>query len=192
VLLAWQLNGEDLPAVHGGPVRVVVPGYIGARSVKWVQRLTALGRPSSNYYQETAYRLLPSGGTPGPGAGVSLGPVSLNSDILLPADGATVPAGDVEVCGYAYSGDGPGISHVEVSLDDGHTWVHADLNDDMGPWTWRLWSTRLHLPAGKLQISVRAWDASGATQPESAQGVWNAKGYANNSWGRATITASPD
>lgn len=108
VLLAWQLNGEDLPAVHGGPVRVVVPGYIGARSVKWVQRLTALGRPSSNYYQETAYRLLPSGGTPGPGAGVSLGPVSLNSDILQPADGASVPAGDVEVRGYAHSGDGLG------------------------------------------------------------------------------------
>jgi sulfite oxidase len=191
VLLAWQLNGQDLPAVHGGPLRVVVPGYIGARSVKWVQRLTALREPSSNYYQDTAYRLLPAGGTPGPGAGVSLGPVALNSDVLLPADGVTVPAGGVEVRGYAYTGDGRGIAAVQVSLDDGQTWVPADLNDDWGPWAWRLWSTRLHLPEGSVRISVRAWDTSGATQPESAHRVWNSKGYANNSWGCARITASP-
>ncbi len=76
------MNGHAIPAVHGAPVRVVVPGYIGACSVKWLDRATASLRPSDNYFQETAYRLLPANGTPGPGIGMSLGPVPLTSAIL--------------------------------------------------------------------------------------------------------------
>ncbi len=188
VLLAWAMNGQDLPAVHGAPVRVVVPGYIGARSVKWVQRVTARRDPSSGYFQATAYRLLPAGGTPAPGAGVPLGPVALNADVLVPADGSTVPAGPTEVSGYAYAGDNRGVVRVDVSLDHGRTWVQAELDDRAGPWTWRLWRTRLQLPAGRSQISVRAWDTTAATQPERPEQLWNPQGYVNNSWGRATLT----
>lgn len=188
VLLAWRMNGRPLPAVHGAPVRVVVPGYIGARSVKWLDRVTASLHPSDNYFQETAYRLLPANGTPGPGVGTSLGPVSLSSAILVPADGTTIPVGETDVHGYAYAGD-RGIARVDVSLDDGTTWTQARLtNDEAGPWTWCLWRTTVRLPEGTARISVRAWDTAGATQPRSAHEVWNPKGYLNTSWARIAVT----
>src|SRR4029077_1762468 len=79
VLLAWGMNGEPLPLVHGAPLRVVVPGYIGARSVKWLERIEVRSRPWEGYFQHVVYRLLPEGGTPGPGAGMALGLVALNS-----------------------------------------------------------------------------------------------------------------
>jgi sulfite oxidase len=188
VLLAWRMNDQDLPMLHGGPVRVVVPGYVGARSVKWVQRVTAQADPSASFFQATAYRLLPVDGEPAPGVGVSLGPVALNSDILIPDDGASIPAGPTRVSGYAYAGDDRGVTRVDVSLDDGRTWVQADLDDRADTWTWRLWHRRLDLPAGRVRITVRAWDTTAATQPESPAHVWNPKGYVNNSWGQVTVT----
>ncbi len=93
VLLAWAMNGEPLTAAHGAPVRVVVPGYIGARSVKWVERITVQREPSTNYFQQTAYRLLPPDGTPGPGVGIALGAIGLNCAILIPDDGQQLAAG---------------------------------------------------------------------------------------------------
>ena len=93
VMLAWAMNGQRLPAAHGAPLRVVVPGYIGARSVKWVERVTVQAEPSDNYFQATAYRLLPAEADPasaGPGDGLSLGAVAVNADILQPEDGAAV------------------------------------------------------------------------------------------------------
>ncbi len=187
VLLVWQMNGEPLPAVHGAPLRVVVPGYIGARSVKWLQRVTASRHPSTSYFQETAYRLLPPGARPAPGVGLSLGPVPLTSAILVPRDGATVPPGECEVRGYAYAGD-RGITRVDVSLDHGSSWVQAELDDEAGPWTWCLWRLRLPLGEGETTITVRAWDTAAATQPASAEEVWNPKGYLNTSWPSATVT----
>ena len=94
VLLAWAMNGRLLPQIHGGPVRLVVPGYIGARSVKWVERITVQDHPSDNYFQAIDYRLLPAGADPElPGEGLCLGPVALNADILTPDDGAIRPPG---------------------------------------------------------------------------------------------------
>jgi sulfite oxidase len=189
VLLAWRMNGRELPALHGGPVRVVVPGYIGARSVKWVDRVRLTEEPSSSFFQATAYRLLPADGEPAPGVGLALGSVALNSDILVPADGGTVPSGPTDVRGYAYAGDDRSIVRVEVSLDGGRSWTQAELDGDAGTWTWQLWSVRLDLAEGETRIVVRAWDSTAATQPASAEEVWNPKGYVNNSWGRASVTA---
>ena len=119
VLLAWAMNGEPLPLVHGAPLRVVVPGYIGARSVKWLERIEVRSSPWQGYFQHVAYRLLPEDGTPGPGAGMPLGLVALNSDVLSPADGDTVAAGPVEVRGYAFAGGERHVARVDVSLDGG-------------------------------------------------------------------------
>jgi sulfite oxidase len=113
----------------------------------------------------------------------------LNSAILVPADGATLPAGDTDVRGYAYAGD-RGITRVEVSLDGGRTWTQAQLDDLAARWTWCLWRTRLQLREGEATISVRAWDTSAATQPASALQVWNPKGYVNSSWAHCTVTVS--
>jgi len=193
VLLAWAMNDQPLPTVHGGPVRVVVPGYIGARSVKWVNRITAQTAPSSNYFQATAYRLLPAEADPttaGPGDGLSLSSVALNSDILNPADGATVRAGSTRLSGYAYAGDDRTIARVDVSIDHGATWQQSDLDSTAGPWTWTLWQTTLDLRPGTSRILVRAWDSTGAAQPEDPGPLWNPKGYINNSWGHIALTVT--
>jgi sulfite oxidase len=191
VLLAWQMNDAPLLPVHGSPVRVVVPGYIGARSVKWVQRVTVQPEPSASYFQAVAYRLLPPDADPAsePGRGFALGPVALNSDILRPCDGDTVPAGSTEVSGYAYAGEGRSVTRVDVSCDDGLTWTQADLGEPDGPWAWRLWRSVLDLPEGRHRVTVRAWDTTGASQPESAAALWNPKGYVNNSWARIELRA---
>jgi sulfite oxidase len=191
VLLAWAMNGQPLPPTHGAPLRVVVPGYIGARSVKWVDRITVQDQPSDNYFQATAYRLLPAGADPRaarPGDGQSLGPIAVNSAILQPDDGAVLAAGPAQISGYAVTGDDRGIACVDVSIDGGRSWRQAALGADAGPWAWRIWHTVISLPAGTTEILARARDTAGAIQPESPAQVWNPKGYVNNSWARLGVT----
>jgi sulfite oxidase len=180
VLLAWAMNGETLPPVHGAPLRVVVPGYIGARSVKWVERVEVRSTPWEGYFQHVVYRLLPEDEAPGPGAGMPLGLVALNADVLSPADGETVVAGPVEVRGYAFAGGERHVARVDVSVDGGASWSQADLLDDLGRWAWRHWRITVDLAPGEHVILVRAWDSSAATQPEDEAALWNPKGYVNN------------
>jgi len=192
VLLAWAMNGQPIPAVHGAPVRVVVPGYIGARSVKWVERITVAAVPSGNYFQARAYRLLPAEADPrtaGPGDGLPLAAIAVNADILRPDEGAILGSGSVHVTGYAFAGDDRGIARVDISVDGGRSWRQADLGEDAGPWAWRVWRTVIDVAPGETEIIARAWDTSAAAQPESPVHLWNPKGYVNNSWARLHITA---
>ncbi|MFC4034339.1 sulfite oxidase [Streptomyces polygonati] len=194
VLLAWAMDGRPLPRVHGGPLRAVVPGWIGARSVKWLERITAQADPSANYFQATAYRVLPPEADPsaaGPGDGISLGPVALNCDILSPEADTRLPPGPTLITGYALAGDDRAVARVDVSLDNGATWTQAELDPQNGPWTWQHWRTRLDLPEGTVLITARAWDSTGAAQPESPAHLWNPKGYANNSWARLRLACRP-
>ncbi len=188
VLLAWAMNGEPLPRVHGAPLRVIVPGYIGARSVKWLERIEVRSEPWEGYFQHVVYRLLPEDGAPGPGAGMPLGLVALNSDVLAPVDGATVAAGAVEVRGYAFAGGERHVARVDVSLD-GASWSQAELLEDLGRWAWRRWQTTVNLTPGEHEILVRAWDSSAATQPEDEAALWNPKGYVNNARPRVRVRA---
>jgi sulfite oxidase len=192
VLLAWAMNGEPLAPVHGAPLRVVVPGYIGARSVKWLERIEVRSTPWEGYFQHVVYRLLPEDGTPGPGAGMPLGLVALNADVLSPADGATIPAGPVEVRGYAFAGGERYVARVDVSLDGGASWSQAQLLEDLGPWAWRHWRITLELAPGEHEILVRAWDSSAATQPEDEAALWNPKGYVNNARPRIRVRAGAE
>ena len=187
VLLAWAMNGEPLPLVHGAPLRVVVPGYIGARSIKWLERIEVRSRPWEGYFQHVAYRLLPPDGKPGPGAGMPLGLVALNSDVLSPANGETVAAGPVEVRGYAFAGGERHVTRVDVSVDGGATWSQAELLEDLGRWAWRQWRMTVDLAPGEHEILVRAWDSSAATQPEEHATLWNPKGYVNNARPRVRV-----
>ena len=189
VLLAWAMNGAPLEPVHGAPLRVVVPGYIGARSVKWVERIELRSRPWQGYYQHVVYRLLPEDGTVGPGNGMPLGLVALNADVLSPADGAEVPAGALEVRGYAFAGGERHVARVDLSLDGGASWTQAELLEDLGPWAWRHWRLTVDLPPGEHEILVRAWDSSAATQPEDEAALWNPKGYVNNARPRVRVRA---
>src|ERR1700735_148459 len=100
------MTGEPLAPVHGAPLRVVVPGYIGARSVKWLEHIVARRSPSENHFQAVAYRLLPADRLDQVGhrgAGVPLGAVAVNADILTPGDGAEVAPGELLVEGYAFA-----------------------------------------------------------------------------------------
>ena len=190
VLLAWAMNGEPLAPVHGAPLRVVVPGYIGARSVKWLERIEVRSSPWQGYFQDVAYRLLPEDGAPGPGAGMPLGLVALNADVLSPADGETVAAGPVDVRGYAFAGGERHVARVDVSLDGGATWSQAELLDDLGRWAWRHWRITVDLAPGEHELLVRAWDSSAATQPEDEAALWNPKGYVNNARPRVRVRAA--
>ena len=189
VLLAYEMNGGDLPPVHGAPLRVVVPGYIGARSVKWLSAITLQDEPSDNYFQAKAYRLF------GPQvdhdnvdweSGLMLGPFNVGSVISSPADGETLPAGPLSVRGFAFAGERE-VARVEVSTDGGRTWTVAELGREHARWAWRLWEARLDLPAGAHEIVCRAWDTAAQTQPERPEQVWNFKGYMNNAWHRARV-----
>jgi sulfite oxidase len=188
VLLAYAMNGEPLEPVHGAPLRVIVPGYIGARSIKWLTQIELRSTPWRGYFQHVAYRLLPEDETPGPGKGMPLGLVALNSDILEPADGATVDAGPTTVRGYAFAGGERHITRVDVSVD-GAAWRQAELLEDLGTWAWRQWRMTVDLTPGAHEVVVRAWDSSAATQPEDEAALWNPKGYVNNARPRLTVTA---
>jgi sulfite oxidase len=191
VLLAWQMNSEPLPRAHGGPVRVVVPGYIGARSVKWVTGITVQTGPSENYFQAHDYRILPPDAdvdTAAAGEGISLSSLALNCDILDPTDGDQVAAGPLIIRGYGIAGDGRSVERVDVSLDDGLIWLQADLHPSPSKWSWRPWSLTVDAQPGPLSITARAWDDTGALQPESAASLWNPRGYGNNAWARVALS----
>ncbi|GGT05374.1 sulfite oxidase [Streptomyces griseoviridis] len=194
VLLAWAMNDAPLPRVHGAPLRAVVPGWIGARSVKWLRRVTARTTPSDAYFQTTAYRLLPADAGPGrtgPGDGIPLGPSPLNCAVLSPVDGSRPPAGPAQVTGYALGGEHRTVARVEVSADGGRTWRPADVDEPAGPWVWQHWRTVLDLPRGEVEIVARAWDSAGTTTPESPAALWNPRGYANTSWPRVRLCCGP-
>ncbi|MGH3970738.1 MAG: sulfite oxidase [Mycobacterium sp.] len=190
VLLAWRMNDHPLPRTHGGPVRVVVPGYIGARSVKWVTAVTVQPGPSENYFQSRDYRILPADAdveTVAAGEGISLSSLALNCDILDPTDDDRVPRGALTIRGYGIAGDGRSVERVDVSLDEGLSWRQAELHRAPSEWSWRPWSLTVDVAPGPLGITARAWDDTGATQPESAAPLWNPRGYGNNAWARVAL-----
>jgi len=192
VLLATHMNGEPLLPVHGFPLRVVVPGWIGARSVKWLHEIRLQAEPSDNYFQAVAYRLFPAHVGPENVVwkeGTMLGEQSVNTIVTSPAADHALRAGAIRVEGIALAGGGRRIERVEVSIDDGRNWTPAQLASDENPWAWRFWDAEVSIAAGKHEIVVRAWDSAAQTQPSRVEQVWNFKGYMNNAWARVAVFA---
>jgi len=190
VLLADRMNGEALRVEHGHPLRLVVPGYIGARSTKWVTSIAALAEPSDNFYQR-AYSVYPEHMTRedhDPAAGMPLAELPVNSVTCVPAPGA-VTAGRVRVAGWATAGDDRHITRVEVSVDGGATWTDARFRDEPRPFVWALWELDVELAAGAHELVVRATDSAGTMQPDDPAPLWNFKGYMNNAWHRTELQA---
>ena len=193
VLLAFALNGEPLPPAHGYPLRTVVPGYIGARSVKWLGEIVVQSEPSTNYFQAEAYRILREPDPVNPrdvSAGEALGAVPLNAVIVSPEARCMLPAGRIEVTGWAFGGDSQQVARVEVSPDNGASWVGASLGESGGPWGWRFWRAAVELAPGQRTLVARAWDQAGRCQPSQLAEVWNVRGYANTAWHRITLEVS--
>ena len=192
VLLATHLNGAPLAPEHGFPLRAVVPGWIGARSVKWLGRITLRTDPTPNYFQAHAYRVQRQVDPYNPrdvSGGMALRELPVNAVILEPLSNEQVSAGRLRVRGWAMGSAARRITSVKVSVDE-KEWVPARLLPQESAWTWTFWEASLYLTPGRYTISVRATDSSGATQPPDIASTWNVKGYCNNAWHRVPIVVA--
>jgi sulfite oxidase len=181
-LVALKMNGVPLPPDHGFPVRTVVPGYIGARSVKWLGKIVVSDNPSPNHYVQDAYKLIARADELLLAEAAPLYTFETNSAICIPTQAETVAPGKIKVAGYALAGGAPGnkIVRVELTSDGGRTWMAAKLPSDAKPYCWQLWQTEIPLTKKTRQLTVRALDSTGLRQPQHVP--WNAKGYQFNAW----------
>ncbi|HEY3011294.1 MAG TPA: sulfite oxidase [Gemmatimonadales bacterium] len=190
VLLATELNGAPLPPQHGSPLRVIVPGWIGARSVKWLGRIRLSEEPSPNYFQSKSYRIqreVDPRDSRDVSAGIALSGVPLNAVILDPSQNQAVPAGVVPIRGWAMGSEGRAVIAVEVSASPGQDWIRARISRAGEAWTWTFWEAALELAPGPYTLAVRATDTTGEAQPATITETWNVKGYSNNAWHRVAI-----
>lgn len=179
-LLVWEMNGAPLSAIHGGPLRLVVPGYFGVNNVKWVRHLAATKMESAAKIQQSGYRMRPEGMAGSP-EHPSMWRMPVKSWLNGPgADDAPVLAGLTTLYGVAFAGE-RGIESVEVSGDDGASWQEAELiGPDLGPNAWRTFQFPAEIPIGQHRFVSRAIDTAGEQQPEGAED--NHRGYGHNGW----------
>ncbi|HLQ46692.1 MAG TPA: molybdopterin-dependent oxidoreductase, partial [Planctomycetaceae bacterium] len=169
------------------PVRTVVPGYIGARSVKWLSKIVVSDRPSPNHFVADVYKLVDEGNPLEVAETAPIYRFPLNSAICTPTAGAALTAGHVDVAGYALPPGVPGVSirKVEVSADHGRSWVEAKLTSPASEFCWQLWSAEISANSETKELIVRAIDSRGEAQPENVR--WNAKGYLFNGWHHVSV-----
>jgi len=180
VLLAYEMNGEPLQPQHGYPLRLLVPGWYGMTSVKWLGRIEAVAEPFRGYQMERVYRYSQTAN--GPGEAVTL--IRVRALMIPPGipDFLTrtrlVETGAVALEGKAWAGR-LSVSRVEVSADGGSTWSDAQLGEPVSPYAWRTWTFPWNATPGTHTLCVRATDSEGNVQPLEQQ--WNFGGYGNNS-----------
>src|SRR5262245_11228633 len=180
------MNGERLPPQHVYPFRLLMPGWYGMASVKWLERIEAVAEPFQGYQMVRAYRYAQSADDPG--EAVSL--IQARALMIPPGipDFMTrdrlVDAGAVTLTGKAWAGKVP-VSRVEVSADGGTSWSEADLGDAESPYAWRSWTFVWNAKSGNHVLCVRASDADGNVQPMDQK--WNFGGYANNGVQRVKV-----
>ncbi|GMF46426.1 unnamed protein product [Phytophthora fragariaefolia] len=207
VLLAFEMNGEIIPRDHGYPLRVIVPGTVGARNVKFLHRIVLSSEESPSFWQQRDYKGFP------PNvdytrddfwkfAGDSIQELPVQSAITEPKNGSVHFVDDasdssiVTVKGYAWSGGGRNIIRVDISVDGGKTWTPAELHESgkrqkyNRAWAWTPWELDVEIPAGmkKLDILCKAVDASYNVQPDTIAPIWNMRGVLNNAWHRVHVT----
>ncbi|KAF4945780.1 hypothetical protein FSARC_14363 [Fusarium sarcochroum] len=204
VILAYEMNDVPLPPDHGYPVRVIIPGYVGGRNVKWLKKIWISDKENDSYYHIWDNRVLPSfvAEKDGPFAealfnhpDTACNEQNLNSVIVKPAQGEKIPltkakkGENYRIEGYAYDGGGHEVQRVEVSLDDGETWLYCIRKFPDYPirhgnkfWTWLHWHVDVELAhvIRAKSIMVRCFDVFKNTQPREPN--WNVMGMMNNCW----------
>ena len=193
VMIAYQMNGADLPFLNGFPIRLIVPGYFGTYWVKHLSEITVIDSVFDGFWMKTAYRIpanscacVPPGGKVA--ATVPINRFNVRSFLTSLQDGATVKAGvETPIKGIAFDG-GYGITDVTLSSDGGASWKSARLGDDLGRYSFRQWTSALTLPRGTHEILVRAVNRVGQSQPLEA--LWNPPGYMRNVVERTSIIAA--
>ena len=189
-LLALKMNGQDLPDIHGAPVRLIVPGWDGTSSVKWVIRISAAAAANQGFFMNPGYRYPKYALTPGtPARPAELEVIEgmpVKSSITAPEDQSKLPLGPVTVRGFAWAGE-EAIERVDVSTDGGSRWQAATLSKEKLPFAWRLFEFAWR-PAdpGYYTILSRATDTAGRVQPVVAE--WNPSGYLWNAIDRVGVT----
>jgi DMSO/TMAO reductase YedYZ molybdopterin-dependent catalytic subunit len=165
VILAYKMNGADLPPAHGFPLRAVVPGWYGVASIKWLQRLVVTDRPFNGYFQSFDYSYFNS--ATGLSKFVPITELQVKAQISRPTTREIIKAdSDFRIHGAAWTGESE-ISKVEVSTDAGKSWAEAKLQGERVKHAWRLWDYRCHAPGkpGMIRLMARATDAQGRVQP---------------------------
>jgi DMSO/TMAO reductase YedYZ molybdopterin-dependent catalytic subunit len=178
-LLAMQMNGAPLTIEHGYPVRALVPGWLGAASVKWLIEIRVLEKEFDGNFMKPGYRMPRRPVAPGAEVGADemevITSLPVKSLIARPGDGATIGRGPLVITGAAWAGEAD-VVKVEVSTDGGRSWQSAPLGRDQAKYAWRLWEHRWTPPApGTYTVMSRATDTTGRTQP--MQAAWNPSGY---------------
>jgi sulfane dehydrogenase subunit SoxC len=188
VMLAYEMNGRPLPSQHGAPLRLLVPGWYGMASVKWLSRITVLERPFDGYQQRVGYRLRQAEEEDGEALQRML-PRALMAPPGIPeflTRERFVDQGECVLEGRAWSGRGR-VAGVRVSWDGGLVWHEAELGEQASPTAWVGWRFVWSPEApGGYELSCRARDDAGNEQPLEAP--WNLGGYANNAVQRVTVT----
>jgi len=188
VLLAYEVNGVPLPPQHGFPLRLLVPGWYGMTSVKWLGRISLLDTRFDGYQMRHSYRLRQEEDE----VGEPLARIRVRALMVPPGipefrtRARTVPVGETVIEGRAWSGEAD-VSGVEVSVDGGETWAEAELRPSMdGRWAWCGWRFSWNAEPGEYVLCCRARDEGGNVQPLEA--AWNVGGYANNAVQRVPVT----
>ncbi|MEV6329082.1 sulfite oxidase [Streptomyces sp. NPDC051909] len=195
VLLAYAMNGAPLPPQHGHPLRLVVPGWYGMASVKWLRSVTVTDTPFTGFQQAVAYRYRRAADdTDDPGEPVTLiAPRALMIPPGFPdfmTRARVVRPGPVPLAGRAWSGHAP-VVRVELSVDGEETWTDAEVTADPDrPWAWAAWRANWTASPGTYLLAVRATDATGRTQPLTAP--WNRGGFGNNLVQRVEVHCLPE
>jgi sulfite oxidase len=178
-ILAYEMNGEPLPILHGFPLRAVLPGWEGAYSVKWLTNLQVIDKEHEGFFVKTAYRYPNRRVAPGeavaPQDMIPLTGLVVKSFINSPLDGATAAPSKVKVSGFAWAGESF-ISKVDVSMDNGSSWFPAKLGKERERYAWQSFEYEFNITQpGSYLLMSRATDDKGNVQPVAPQ--WNPSGY---------------
>ena len=191
-ILATKMNGEPLPLLHGGPVRLVVPGWTGNHWMKWLRHIRLAREEAPGFYMQTGYRFPKVPSPPEvvvkPADLIALTTLNVKSLITWPLEGAQLRAGRHELRGVAWTGEGK-VTRVRVASQiQGNAdlfWKEATLDVEERPWSWRRWRMRFDVDQkGGVNFLSRATDSNGTTQPVSTP--WNKSGYQWNAVDRVT------
>ncbi|XP_071633165.1 sulfite oxidase, mitochondrial isoform X2 [Temnothorax longispinosus] len=200
VILAYEMNGKPLSRDHGFPIRVIVPGVVGARNVKWLSKISVSKEESQSQWQQGDYKGF-SPSTDWDNVDFRKSPaiqeMPVISAICQPQNSDVVKVnenGKIQVKGYAWSGGGHKVIRIDVTNDKGKTWHTADLTEDLQAkqgryWSWTLWN--VELPVNKNSKEVEIWakavDSAYNVQPESFNNIYNLRGLLCNAYHKIKI-----
>jgi sulfite oxidase len=170
-MLAFEMGGKPVPHLHGGPVRALVPGFVGSASIKWLERIMVLPDEFDGFYMKSNYTAPRADNDKDV---YSLQSLEVKSLIVAPADGASLSAGRVTVWGWAWAGEGE-LTGIDVSTDGGQTWRAGRFVGPSDRYSWRKWEADWDAAAGRHTVMARATDSLGRIQPTSR--AFNRLGY---------------